>query len=966
MQFQGFISYSHDADDRLADALQKALHRFAKPWFRRRAIHVFRDKTNLSLNPALWPSIEKALSESEHFLLLASPRAAQSEWVQKETQWWCQNRDSATLLIILTDGEMHWCPDTNDFDWARTTALPRNLAGSFSSEPLYADLRWAKTAEQLSLHNGRFRDAVLDIAAPLHGTDKAALDGEDVRQHRRTLAVAWTAGTALFFLAVSAVVASFIARHETSIALSRELAANSVALLPVDPGLSVLLSLEALEDLPYTPQAEEALRQSLLQSRLQTVLKSDGPRSPFVTASFNPNGKFVVTAAQDGTVTTWRTATGLAIGRPIEAHSGPITGAVATDDLTRVITAGKDGVGRIWDLATSAEVATLTGHNGPLTGVWLSPDGQRVLTTSEDGTARLWHAGTGSPDAVLRGHTDSVLNASFSADGLRVVTASRDGTARIWDSASGAALHILTGHSASIATAAFSPSGGMIVTASDDGTVRLWESTTGNQVGLLKGNGGAVTTASFSPDGRRVLTGSADASVRVWDVKTHKITAIMRGHFRAVASAVFSPDGNLVLTGSRWENAATADNIARLWDANTGLCIAQLPEHWGGVNGVAFSRDGKWAITASADGSARIWRATVPKTFVHDTAVTSAQFNADGSKVITTGDDGAARGWDVTTGTKLFELAAHNNRKMWQASFSPDGRLVVTAGADGIGRVWELPSGRERIRLVGHSDEVTDASFSPDGALIVTASSDKTARIWDVATGRETRQLAGHDGPLNAARFCGNGDRMATASDDGTARVWDLRTGQFVTLHGHKASVGGVACSRDGNWVVTGSDDNSARIWDAGSGRAVAEFRGHKGSVNSVEFSPDGKWIVTASYDQTARVWRVGEEPNATKLTSQLRGRIETALFHRTPEPRVVTSATEFRGSTGLLWSASFSPDGLSIVTASSDGIARIESCEMCVSNEQSLEIARERRVRSGRRLSSTEQEKYLAQAARG
>ena len=39
-------------------------------------MRVFRDKASLSANPALWASIQKALEESEYFLLLASPQAA--------------------------------------------------------------------------------------------------------------------------------------------------------------------------------------------------------------------------------------------------------------------------------------------------------------------------------------------------------------------------------------------------------------------------------------------------------------------------------------------------------------------------------------------------------------------------------------------------------------------------------------------------------------------------------------------------------------------------------------------------------------------------------------------------------------------------------------------------------------------------------------------------------------------------
>jgi len=59
-------------DEKIAPALQAALHKFAKPWYKPRAMRVFRDQTNLALNPHLWSSIEEALNQSEHFILLAS------------------------------------------------------------------------------------------------------------------------------------------------------------------------------------------------------------------------------------------------------------------------------------------------------------------------------------------------------------------------------------------------------------------------------------------------------------------------------------------------------------------------------------------------------------------------------------------------------------------------------------------------------------------------------------------------------------------------------------------------------------------------------------------------------------------------------------------------------------------------------------------------------------------------------
>jgi hypothetical protein len=128
--YDAFISYSHAADGKLAPALRNGLQRFATPWrvFRWRnpvrALRIFQDQASLSANPALWPTIEQGLGSAEWFILLASPEAANSPWVEKEIDFWCRNKRAERLLIVQTDGDIAWDHDNNDFDWAKTTARP--------------------------------------------------------------------------------------------------------------------------------------------------------------------------------------------------------------------------------------------------------------------------------------------------------------------------------------------------------------------------------------------------------------------------------------------------------------------------------------------------------------------------------------------------------------------------------------------------------------------------------------------------------------------------------------------------------------------------------------------------------------------------------------------------------------------------------------------------------------------------
>ena len=107
-RYDAFIAYSHAKDKPIASALQSVVQKLGKPWYRRRALRVFRDDTSLSATPHLWPSIETALGQSRYLILLASPETARSPWIAKEVEYWLEHKSPDRLFIGLTDGELAW------------------------------------------------------------------------------------------------------------------------------------------------------------------------------------------------------------------------------------------------------------------------------------------------------------------------------------------------------------------------------------------------------------------------------------------------------------------------------------------------------------------------------------------------------------------------------------------------------------------------------------------------------------------------------------------------------------------------------------------------------------------------------------------------------------------------------------------------------------------------------------------
>jgi tetratricopeptide (TPR) repeat protein len=197
--YDAFISYSHAKDKPIASALQSAIQRLGKPWYRRRVLRLFRDDTSLSATPGLWPAIEQALANSRFLILLASREAAVSPWVTKEVSYWLEHKGAETLLIGVTEGRLTWDYSLGDFAWHDSMPLPTVLTGRFPSEPKWVDLRTYRDSADTG--DAKLTELAADFAAAIHGMPKEDLLSHEVRQQRRALALAWSTAGSLFILA---------------------------------------------------------------------------------------------------------------------------------------------------------------------------------------------------------------------------------------------------------------------------------------------------------------------------------------------------------------------------------------------------------------------------------------------------------------------------------------------------------------------------------------------------------------------------------------------------------------------------------------------------------------------------------------------------------------------------------------------------------------------------------------------
>ena len=210
------------------------------------------------------------------------------------------------------------------------------------------------------------------------------------------------------------------------------------------------------------------------------------------------------------------------------AHSGTVYSLMVAG--RSLVSASRDWLLRVWDLASLMLVATLPGHRGTvrcLASTISAPN--TVFSGSNDHTVRVWDVNTLEDSEVLKGHRGWVRALACSTDGDRLCSASRD--VRVWDISTLQCLHVLSVGHRIFCLAVCRVSEGCaqrdtLYAGCARGKIRSWRlselAARDEQTGELPGRPHrAVRTLACH--GPLLLCGDQSGGVRVWDMSMRPV-----------------------------------------------------------------------------------------------------------------------------------------------------------------------------------------------------------------------------------------------------------------------------------------------------------------------------------------------------------------------------------------------------------------------------------------------------------
>ena len=534
--------------------------------------------------------------------------------------------------------------------------------------------------------------------------------------------------------------------------------------------------------------------------------------------------------------------------RTLHGHNHWVNAVAITPDGKQLVSAADDQTLKVWDLRTGQELHTLRGHGNAVHAVAITPDGEQTVSASTDQTLKVWDLRTGQEVQTLRGHNDWVNAVAITHDGLQAISASVDQTLKVWDLRTGQHLRTLRGHNHRVNAVVITPDDTQAVSASVDQTLKVWDLRTGQHLRTLRGHTDWVTAATVSPDGTQIISASIDQTLKVWNLRSGQEEQTLRGHGHRVNAVAITPDGIQVVS-------ASMDQTLKVWDLRTGQHLRTLRSHNHRANAVAITPDGTQAVSASDDQTLKVWDLRTGQELHtlrgHSHRISAIAITPDSKQIISASADQTFKVWDLHTGQEMRTLRDHSQ---WvrALAITPDGAQVISTSGNQMLEVWDLRTGQEVYQLRGHSHRISAVAISPDGEQAVSVSDDQTLKVWNLRTGQEVSTLQGHSHWVSAVAITPDSAQAISASADQTLKVWDLRSGQEVrTLRGHNNWVKAVALTPDGAQVVSASVDQTLKVWDLDTGRLLATFSADA-PLLTCAVAPDGVTMVAG--DSSGRV----------------------------------------------------------------------------------------------------------------
>jgi len=585
------------------------------------------------------------------------------------------------------------------------------------------------------------------------------------------------------------------------------------------------------------------------------------------------HGKQVVTAGSDGVVRIWDAETSQLL-KELPAAPAAILSLTGSCD-GKYIAAGCRSHVVVWEVATASIVASHPGSN--INTVEFSPVEQNLLAYNDHSELLLLDLSENEPTRFAGVESWAINDFAFSPDGSRIATSSTRftefGAVHIWEIESKKLLcHVQDKNYSGLGALAWSPDASQIAAIGLIDRMFLLNPNTKQvefrtEAASDRGGRAFLTSVTYTSSGR-LVTGNRFGRITLWESDTNPKQQSYIAHAGRIHSIVCDGDDFLYSTGNV---TARGWRLNKILKPSVRTPSQRLPGAHLDLTFLNGSRDlcsisTYQALLQDLTTEQTIWRKPI-----HQGNGYSSVVSIGGGTMIVTDSK-----WqkqldvrDIETGEVIGNITdvgiAHRRVGFKQSpSFLISSRsrriecFDVDPKAKAVSRRWRRQFAKASSWLG------LPVALSGDNQQVAVCEGLTTIHILDAKTGQTLRTITASGPGINELLYGRESNTLISAEIDRAIRIRDVNTGKVLqTFRGHTSGVTSFDLSPDGKTLASGSKGGSIRLWNVRTGKVLAIFRdfhSHRSmrGVTKVRFSSDGVGLAACNEDM-ALVWRIKE-----------------------------------------------------------------------------------------------------------
>lgn len=277
----------------------------------------------------------------------------------------------------------------------------------------------------------------------------------------------------------------------------------------------------------------------------------------------------------------------------------------------------------------------------------------------------------------------------------------------------------------------------------------------------------------------------------------------------------------------------------------------------------------------------------------HQGPVLRVAYSADARCLFTTGLDLTIRHWQLASvNCRLLGSRAPGTTSALAYLPAPD-RLVAGGPTHGLA-IWSVAAANA-VPLSFRALQISDLCVDPTGKYLATANchpySDPHLLLWSLRETRPPDPLWSHRLPISVLGYSPDGRWLVSGCQDGVVTIGDRREPGLPRSLTLGQAIRGLGFVGGASWLVAATGSQLVQL-DPTNWIKHRVVSGPSADIACLATDPTGRLLATASRDGSVVVW----DGESLEVLDQLPAQV------------------------GWVWHVAFSPDGLTLAAAGSDG----------------------------------------------